>query len=178
METKKRFRPHELRTLLAVLFVAIVLGGAVGFYWGLDMVRQYAHAVNQQLADADKSGDQIQELQSLRNQLSQSTALIEQANLMFATPTTYQSQAINDIENAANAAGVDVASTNFSDSEASTLSVTLNQPVQYGQFIQFLTNIEGNLPKLQVTSLVINQSSNPNAGTINVGEIKIKVAVR
>lgn len=174
---KKSFRPQNLRTLLAVLFAALFLGGSVGFYWGLDVVKQYAAEVNQLLADADASGQQINQLQTLKTKLDSNTSMVDKANQVFSTPSSYQAQLLGDIRNAAGSAGVTIESTNFSDDPATpyTATVKLRNPVAYTRLIDFLNNIEGNLPKLQISSLTVGPATGSN---VTVGEIKIGIAVR
>jgi len=180
MQPKKQFRPANLRTLLGFLLVVIVLGGSAIFYWGLGLVRDYATEVNQTVVDADASANQIQELQTLKAQLAQSNSLVEKANQLFSTPDAYQARALSDVTNYANAAGLSIANTS-SDGEstpgAHTLTVTFKNPVSYSKLITFLSNVESNLPKLQVSSLSLNRSGG-GADSVSVSEIKIDISVR
>ena len=181
MDTKKQFRPQNLRTLLSVLFVIIFLVGGAGFYWGLGIVRQYALDVNQRIADSEASGTQVQQLQSLKTRLAEKAPMIERANQFFSTPAAYQSQLSSDIGVAANSAGLSVASTVFGDinsPEAYTVTITLGKSVTYTKLIQFLSNIETNLPKLTVTSINLSRTAGGDKDSITVGEIKIDIGVR
>lgn len=179
MDNKKPFRPQNMRTLLTTLLVIAFVGGGAAFYWGLGLVREYATTVNQRLVDAKASGEQVQALQALKSQLNQSTTLVDKANLLFATPDTYQAQVLNDIRRHADAAGISVTTTNFSPAGEGTPSVTiaLRQPVTYTQLITFLSNIESNLPKLQVSSISLGTGTS-GSNSISVGDIKIDIAVR
>lgn len=177
MKQKQTFRPANLRSLLVVLLSVIILGGSALFYVNLTAIREYASEVNQTIADANASSKQLQGLQTLKNQLSQSTALIDKANQLFTTPDAYQSQALNDIKRYADAAGIAITSTTFSDSGHS-VTVALKNPVAYTRLITFLANIESNLPKLQVSALSLDPPDNGSPSSVKVNDIKIDISVR
>lgn len=178
MKQKPQFGPQALRTILTVLFSVIVLTGGYFFYWGLGEIRDYSEQVNQQLANADASGQQIEKLQSLKQQLAQSTVLVEKANQLFAAPGTYQSQALADIESYARSAGLSIASTAFEKDAATTVTVKFNSPIAYSKLITFLTNIESNLPKLKVSAVSLDRPERGGVGNVQVDDIKIDVSVR
>jgi len=177
MQPKKQFRPANLRALLGVLLAVIILGGAALFYWGLSAVRDYAGEVNQQITNAQGSSKQLDDLRLLKSKLAQSSSLIEKANQMFSTPEAYQAQALTDIKRHADAAGLTITSTSF-EADSSTATVTLRDPVSYTRLITFLSNIESNLPKLQVSSLTLAPPDNGNSGNVKTSEIKIDISVR
>ena len=177
MKPKKQFKPQDLRTLLSLLLAIVVIGGAAVFYFGLGMLRDYSTQVNQELANANGSGKQIEELQVLKNQLSQSNSLITKANELFATPANYRSRTLTDIKNYADAAGISIESTNFESDTTHTVTVTLVQPVNYSKLIVFLNNIESNLPKMQVQSISLQRIEGGSADSVKVGPIKIDVSV-
>ena len=181
METKKQFKPQNLRAIIATLLVILLLGGGAAFYWGLGVVREYAVEVSHRLADADASGKQIQELQTLKGQLAQSNTLIEKANQLFATPGSYQSRVLADLKSYADASGLSIANTSFSDSAATgvySITISLKQPVSYSGLIAFLNNVESNLPKLQVSSIALGQAGAGGADQVKTGDIKIDISVR
>ncbi len=178
MKPKRQFQAQDLRTILSLLFFVILAGGGAIFYMGLGIVRDYSEEVNQQLANAEASGQQVEKLQSLKSQLTQSTELVSKAQQLFSTPDKYESQALTDIKNYADAAGVTVASTTFDRNAAHTVTVRLASPTSYSKLITFLTNIESNLPKLQVSSLSLSRSDNGAPDSVKVNEIKINVSVR
>lgn len=181
MKPKQQFKPQNLRTLLAILLALLLLGGGAAFYWGLGIVRDYSVEVSHRQADADASGKQIQELQLLKTQLTQSNSLVEKANQLFATQDSYQSQLLKDVEAYAAAAGLSITNTSLSDGASTgvhTLTVTFNEPVSYSSLITFLTNIESNLPKLQVSSIALGHVDGNKPDSVKTGEIKIDITVR
>ena len=180
MKAKKTFKPQNLRSLLVTLLILIVLAGGGLFYLGINYVQEYAVEVNHRLLDAEASGKQIESLQALKAQLSESNSLVEKANALFSTPANYQTQALTDIKNYADAAGVSVGSTTFADAGSGTyaVTVTLKQPMSYSKLIHFLDAIESNLPKMQVTSIALGRVDGGEADSVKAGEIKIDISVR
>ena len=180
MADNKSFSPQHLRSILSFLLVVTVLVGGALFYFGLDMVRTYAVSVNQRLEDANASDKQVGQLQVLKNQLAQSESLIAKADKMFATPDTYQSQSLSDIQNYANKAGIQIASTGFENSEngSYTVVVKLTNPTSYSKLVQFLALTESNLPKMQVSSIALKHIPNSDGDTVETGDIKINISVR
>lgn len=179
MKPNKQFKPQGLRTLLSVLLVVVALGGGALFYLGNTFVGDYAVEVNHRLADAEASGKQIEELQMLKSQLAQSNSLVSKADKIFATPENYQSTAITDLENYAEAAGVVITKTVLDNARTGRYSITvrLQQPVSFSRLIGFLNNIESNVPKMQVSSIKLGPGTN-GSNSISTGDIKIDVSVR
>lgn len=178
---KKKFKPQSLRTLLSTLFFILLLGGGAGFYFGISTIRAYAVEVNNRLADADASGKQIEQLQALRERLSQSTSLIEKADLLFATPASYQSQALTDLKRYADSTGLSITNTAFSDPAENgvySVTITLQQPVTYNSLVTFLSNVESNVPKMQVSSIELGPAGSGGAARVKTGDIKIDISVR
>ncbi|MES2630572.1 MAG: GspMb/PilO family protein [Patescibacteria group bacterium] len=177
----KTFKPQTLRGILIFLLAVVVIGGAGLFYLGLGEVRKFAVEVNHSIADAEASGGQFDSLQALKQQLSQSEALIAKANQMFATPDTYQTQAITDISTYATAAGLTVTKTSFDeqvDGASRTMTVSLRSPVSYSKLIQFLDGIESNIPKMQVSNIAVSHVAGGGADLVAVDDIKIMIATR
>jgi len=181
MAIKKAFQAQGLRALLATCIGLIIIGGGTLFYFGLEFVKEYSTEVNHRLADAEASGQQIQQLQTLKGQLAQSESLVNKVNQLFATPGNFQSQTLTDLKNYANQVGFSIASTEFSNPETTgtyVVSLNLGGNVTYPKLIQFLTLIESNLPKMQVASISLKHKPGGNAEAVQVGTIKINVSVR
>jgi hypothetical protein len=175
------FKPQSLRALLLVVLVMVIAGGLGLFYLGLNEVRTFAVEVNHSIADAEASNGQVQALQNLKGQLAQSEALIAKANQMFATPANYQNQAITDTRNYAAAAGLSIAKIDFEPAVpgvSPTMTVGLKAPVSYSKLIHFLDNIEGNIPKMQVTSIGVSHVNGGRSDSVTVDDIKIMIATR
>lgn len=181
MKPTQQFRPSNLRAALSVLLVVITVGGGALFYWGLSVVREYTVAVNQRSADAVASSKQVQELQVLKNQIAQSDSLISKANQLFSTPSSYQAQVLNDVRTYAASAGLTIANTSFpnpAETGTHSIVITFRSPVSYSKLITFLNNVEGNIPKLQVSEMTLGHVNGGNADSVRLGETKIQIAVR
>ncbi len=181
MAPKKTFKPQSLRTILFVALLLIIVGGGGLFYLGIEDIRTYAIEVNHAVADAKASGTQVQELQALKGQLTQSEQLIGKAGQMFATPANYQSQAIGDLRNYAAASGVSITKTSFEPEvpgPTRTMTVSLQTPVSYTGLIKFLDGIEGNIPKMQISNISLSHVAGRGADVVNVEDIKLTIAVR
>lgn len=181
MAAKKAFNAQGLRAVLAFLLVAVVLGGACLFYLGLNTVKDFSIQVNHTLKDADASSAQVTQLQLLKGQLSESESLIAKADSFYASPANYQAQASGDLKNYANQVGLSIASIDFDDPVTTgnySLSLTFKEPVNYSKLVQFLGLVEGNLPKLQVSTISLKHKPSGGADDVEVDTIKINVAVR
>lgn len=179
---KKPMRAASLRSFLVAVIIILLLVVAGGFYLGFQQVRSFAVEVSHSVADADASGKQIEELQVLKKELEERESLVTKANKLFATTDNYQSQALSDVQKYAQVHGVTILNTNFEgDVEGSTshtFVITLQSPVAYTKLLQFLDAIEGNLPKMQVTSVSLGHTTGGAANEVTTEAIKIGISTR
>lgn len=180
MARNTSLKPQGVRTLLSVVLAIAIVGGGALFYLGLTTVKEYSAQVNNRLIDADASEAQVRQLQLLRQQINQNETLIAKADRVFSSPSDYQAQSLNDVRSYANQTGVSIRSIDFEDPSSGSYSMTvrLNSPVNYQSLIRFITLIEGNLPKMQLTSIDIKRGTSSAKDSVTVNEIKIKVSVR
>jgi len=183
-------RVTSARNFLAFLLVLVVIGASAGFYFGLQLVKAYAVDVSHLTVDANASGKSVEQLSALKQQLSEKETLISKANKLFSTPTTYQTQTLKDVSKYAADAGLSIASidseseqdaagpTTTSTSANYSETITLNSPVSYAKFLQFLDAIEGNLPKMQITGISISRPINQSGDQITTKAITITVATK
>lgn len=177
------------RNILAITLVVVVIGAAVGFYFGLQIIKSYALEVTHAVADSHASGDNIQELSQLKQQLTAGQSLVAKADALFSTPATYQTQALKDISKYANEAGISISSIDSAKAADgangapaitpdSSEVITIQSPVSYTKFLQFLDAIEGNLPKMQITGITIGRPANPSGDLITTDKITVTVSTR
>lgn len=178
MKKDRRFKAQNLRSLLSLLFVIVLLAGGALFYLGLNEVRDYSKEVNQQIANAEASEKKVTQLQNLKNRLAESNQLVDKANQLFSTPNNYQARALADIERYASVAGLSTTGTSFGDQASTTVTVKFQSPVSYRKLLTFLSLVESNLPKMQVTSINLGYPDDGNPENVRVGDIKINVSVR
>lgn len=173
------------RNILATVLVIIVLGAAAGFYFGLQMIREYSVEVSHTVTDSNASGNSITQLSQLKQQLATGQPLVAKADQLFSTPDTYQTQALKDISKYAAQSGVSISSIDSAKADTTTAGataysevVTIQSPVSYAKFLQFLDAIEGNLPKMQITGITIGRPTDETGDQITTDKITITVAVR
>lgn len=178
----KGMKATSMRNALSVLMVLMILGATGGFFYGLEQVRTFAVEVSHTTADAKASGEAVEKLQELKQSLADSSSLVKKADQLFIAPANYQSQALKDLQRYASRSGVTIDKTDFanntSTSTGRTFSLTLQSPVKYNNFIHFLDALEGNLPKMQISSITLSRASSQNADEINVDDIKITIATK
>jgi len=181
----KKLNATTIRNALAFLLVVIVLGSGVGFYFGLQLIKSYAVEVSHAVSDSNASAKNIDQLSQLKQQLATGQALVAKADALFSTPDTYQTQALKDISKYAAESGVNISSIDSSSQAAATgvssaysETVTLQSPVSYMKFLQFLDDIEGNLPKMQITGITIGRPTNPSGDLITTEKITVTVSTK
>jgi hypothetical protein len=189
----KKFNSITMRNILSFLMVLLVLGAGVGFYFGLQFIKTYALDVSHTVSDASASRKNVEQLGVLKQELVERSTLVTKANQLFATSDTYQLQSLKDIQKYASDAGITITNTEFDKDVAPTgaatpptatvsgthsVLVTLQSPVSYAKFLQFLDAIEGNLPKMQITGVSISRPNNASGDQISSDKLTITVATR
>lgn len=184
----KKMPATQTRNILATTLVIVIIGAAVGFYFGLQIIKSYALDVSHAVADSHASGTNVQDLSLLKQQLADGQGLVEKANELFATPATYQTQALKDITKYANESGISISSIDSAKSADQTTGaaatpdysevITIQSPVSYAKFVQFLDAIEGNLPKMQITGIAIGRPTIPSGDQITTDKITVTVSTR
>jgi type II secretory pathway component PulM len=181
MAASKMFKPQSLRSILILLLILAIAYGAGVFYIGLKEVSRFSEEVNHSIADAEASKTQIQRLQTYKKQFSESDASIVKANQVFATPEGAQTQANTDIRNYAAATGITLTKVTFDPTTPGTnpsVTIGLRSPVPYAKFIEFLDNMERNVPKLNVSDIGIERVASSTSDSVTVNDIKITIATR
>lgn len=181
----KRERPGgaaKLRGLLTLLFILVIAGGVGLYFLSLDRLKDYAAEVSNKVIDSEASSKQVQQLQTLESQLSQSDGLISKASDIFATEGNFQSQAVRDIRRYAQLTNLTVRTTTFNESTSAPNSrsfiVEIESPVPYQNFIRFLKGIENNIPKMEVSELKISRSASGASGQIDIDELTMVIYVK
>ena len=168
----------------------VIAGAAAGFYFGLQTIRTYALDVSHTVSDANASGKNVEQLSELKQALADREPLVAKANSLFATEATYQSQVLKDLQKYASDAGITISNTSFDKQSASdtapiasavtseSVVVTVSSPVSYARLMKFLDELEGNLPKLQVTGISLSRPANATGDLVATDKITITVATR
>ncbi|MDB5179683.1 MAG: hypothetical protein JWN12_315 [Candidatus Saccharibacteria bacterium] len=173
------------RNILATTLVIVIIGAIVGFYFGLQLIKAYALEVTHTVTDSHASGQNIEELSKLQQQLAAGQSLVAKADALFSTPATYQTQALKDISKYASDAGISISSIDSAKPATGAAAtpdyseiITIQSPVSYAKFLQFLDAIEGNLPKMQITGITIGRPTIPSGDLITTDTITVMVSTR
>lgn len=186
MKKSGPIKAATVKKILSFMMVLIIVGSAAGFYFGLQIIKDYAMEVSRTVQDSNASGTNIEQLSELKTALAEREVLVAKAATLFATKDNYQSQSLKDIQKYANVAGLTISSTEFDTPPVvgappaanQSVVVTLQNPVSYTKLITFLEAIEGNLPKMQVTGVNLSRPPSSTADTIVTDKITITVATR
>jgi len=185
---KKGMTASSFQKLLIFLVVVVIALTAAGFYYGFTEVRKLAVQVSNTVEDSLASGDQIDELRRLQQTLAQSDTLVQKANRMFTTESSFTSDAVRDLDRYASVSGVAIVDRAFPataeiagvqpGSTDRFIRLSLTQPTSYAQLLRFIQLIEGNLPKMQLHTITIARPDAPRGDAVNVSELIIRVSVR
>jgi hypothetical protein len=185
MKNNKKMKAVTTRNILATTLVIVIIGAAAGFYFGLQIIKSYALEVTHATTDSHASGQSIGQLSKLQKQLTAGQGLVTKADALFSTPATYQTQALKDISKYASNAGISIASIDsaapggaVATTPAYSEIITVQSPVSYAKFLQFLDAIEGNLPKMQITGISIGRPAAPSGDMITTDKITVTVSTR
>lgn len=193
---KKELTAIGLRNgLIAIVLILFAAGGG-GFYLAYNGLADYAQEVADSIAQADASKQTASSLSNLKIALLQQQDIATLAGNLYTPSSTWQAQAIKDIGTYAAASGISISdykigqqadttttttpSTNPTPAPNSNtsqqLTIQLTAPVSYRGLLNFVTNIQNNVPKMQVLGLDLARTT--NAETIAISSITIGVYTR
>lgn len=164
----------KLRYVLIALIVVLVAGFGAGAWWVQGMLADKVRETDHAKTDADLSATELQQLKQLDKQLEDQQDVVERAKQIAATSAQYQyqDQVIKDVSDYAARYGIQVNTFDFSTTNKNAtavngakktpFTVTLRGPLSYTTFMSFLRDLEGNLTKIQVTSLTLAPDKDPN----------------
>jgi len=194
-QTHTKLTPVGLRFMLAFVMLVIVGAAVTGFIYSYRQLDTYAIEVSHKKADDTASSNSLQVLQTTKTELAANQQAISRAQSITATGELPQFVAIQDVK--AYAARNDLALqsidfvTSASQTPTATSSTTTTTPTQavptgaqsvdlsisfvgevnYKDYLQFLSDIEHNIPKMQVDGIKLSKGS--SVGTVNAGPLII-----
>lgn len=153
---------------MAVIVVLIIGGSIAGFYNAQIFLTEYAKEVGSKIPKSDASSLSNQAAKQIKNSITQYQPTVDIANSLFATD---QEKIIQSLGTIAASTNLSISDTKFRQPDQTELATTtlagakvnfavisINTPTKYTDLIRFLKAIEGNVPKMLVTDLVINQT--------------------
>lgn len=187
--SKVTFSARHITWLLIALiaFVAVAVGFANMQL--RTMLQDQITKTNQLKADALQGDDNLSKAKTLELYAATHAADIDRAAAVVAQAKTYQyqNQIINDITSYANTVGITILEFNFPDStqkkqpvpglNSIEVTVSLQNPIQYTKFVQFLKLIEQNLTKMQITTIDVSPDDK-TSGFITAPSVGLEVYVK
>ena len=188
---KTNMTARKLRALLMSLIVMTIAGAGIGFYFAHDVLQAYAKTVSQSVANSSASGGGIQSLENLQEELASKQNVIVKSNSLIAMTQDYQNQSIKDIDTYAAAIGIGISNYGFAAAAAaptpgaaasapasgSIVTVTLTNPINYSKLLTFIKAIEGNLPKMQISSINLTRIEGDST-SIRADQLVVQVYTR
>lgn len=183
----------QLRSILLGSLGAIILLGTIGFYFIQAQLNSFAVQVSHAAEDAATSNNDITALKTLQTRLAENEDTIERTRSIVADSKSYkyQDQIIRDLNTYAKRSNLEVTRFTFNDAGATTtksggstattkatpnptisglkstsVSITLKQPTQYKNLMNFVHSIEQNLTKMQIAGLTLNKGESNSEVTI------------
>lgn len=192
---KSKISAVNLRVILSTIVVILIGLSAVGFYFGQSWLRTYAVDVSKTVADSKASGSDIQSLKKLESELQARQSIITKANSITASGQDYQNQVITDLDKYANYADINISNYAFVAPAAAaaaptagttptattaaagsqSVTITITSPVSYEKLMKFMTAIEGNLPKMQVSSVNLGRVEGADSSSVRTEQLTIEV---
>lgn len=185
MSAIKHLTAAKLRLILAVMmFVTVGICGTI-FYFANSLLSDVATDVSKTVAEANASQNNLQTLQQTEKILESEQDAVKRAAKVTANSQNYQyqNQIINDMNEYASRAGITLTNIDFSSAKPSsaapatggaaapmtgagtptgvktvTISVTIDNPVNYVKLLRFMRSIEQNLTKMQIADISLTQS--------------------
>lgn len=182
----------KLRVILSVMVVILIGLSAVGFYFGQDKLRTLAVSVSHRIADSKVSSGDAQSMKKLQADLATRQGIAAKANSIMASSQNYQSQAIKDLDKYAADANIVISNYSFAQPNATaaakggatssapatgstSVTVTLTSPLAYTKLLKFMTAIESNLPKMQVSSINLGRVAGGDRDAVKTDQLTIEV---
>ena len=182
MKKSNKLTPTSLRTILITVLIIAIGATCYGFYKSQIWLTKYATSVGQTI-NSSKYGTMSPEgLAALEQVLTNRQASIEKAAAIVVSRANYQSQAISDLNIYAAKTNITITDYSVADTiitnstiggiTSKYLKISLQNPIKMEDFLQFLSLIETNLPKMQLTGISLSQASE---NMINIDPLTIEL---
>ena len=187
------------KTLRGILIFSIFLMiglSATGFYFAQKWLLGLAGTISQTVADSNATDSSNQSLAQLQTALNEQQSIIAKTQVIAAPLSTYQSQAIQDLDRYASDSGITISNYSFTQPAAAATSTTtaaatssvasknqivtatLTSPISYTKLLKFMNYVEGNLPKMQISSVNLGRSSTGSGDSVRIDQLSIEVSIQ
>lgn len=186
MNSKSKINAVTVRGILSTGLVLLIVMAGVGFYFAQNWLQEMAISVSHTVAQSTTSDKSVQDLKQLQDELATRQDIITKTNSIFTSTATYQTQAVEDLIAYATSSGITISNYSFPAPTASTaasstpttlVTITLTSPVSYTSLLKFMSLIEGNLPKMQITSINLGRIVGDNEA-VKIDQLTVAVYTR
>ena len=204
----KNLNAVQLRIILSIALLVLAGAGAGVFAYGYQKLGEHAIAAQEIATQAEKSQSSLQAIIAKKAYLEENADVIKRAHQLVANSQKYeyQDQIINDINEYAAKAGVQIASFTFEDSNAKVtkpssaaaaaptvtvapagvkstkVSVAIKNPADYDAILRFVNLLQQSLFRMQISKVGISKAdaaSSPNLATpVTAETFTIEVYIR
>jgi hypothetical protein len=184
---KARMSAVTLRRALVTSIILLILLAGVGFYFAQGWLHTFAISVSHTVADSRSSDTSLQALNKLQKELETQQEIITKTNAIATSSTSYQTQSVQDLTTYAGLAGITISDYAFPLSAATTpakaavpntqVTIKLTSPISYNNLLQFMSAIEGNLPKMQITSVNLGRIAGDSTA-VKIDQLTVAVYTR
>lgn len=161
------------------VIVALLVGIGFGFVQITTMLDQQVTETDHIRIDRELANLEIDKLKKLQTELEKQQDVVKRASEIVATADAYQyqDQIVSDIGSYARQNGLTISGFDFSVAAGATpapaagstspvapkpggtktsATITLKSPLPYKNFIKFISQLETNLTKIQITTITLN----------------------
>lgn len=198
-KNSQSLRATTLRAILIVILVLVIGLASVGFYFGYQWVSAFALEVNTAVSKAHSAQAPTASASTkvMQETLTKEAPVIAKLATFYASPTDFQSKAIQDITTYAQRSGLAIGDVTLGGATATTattttpvpgagaaaaptssLTVKLTAPVNYESLLKFITYIQNSLPKMQIKNITLQHSSSGKSGSVGIDSLTIQVVTQ
>ncbi len=189
---KKSLKATSLRNFLVFLVLLTIAIAGSSFYFGQQWLHNYAVDVSHKVADATNSNGDVSTLKKLQEEIDKQQAVLGKTQSLFTDQSNYQTQVVQDMSRYATQLGMPTPNFTFQSSTGTpsagapagtatnttpgnTVTVTVESPIAYTTLLKFISAIEQNLPKMQLTGINIGRAE---GGMVTTDALTIQVFSR
>lgn len=172
--------------LNAIIIILVISASIVGFCFVKNQLNEIAGTIS---SDSQKTATSKSDkvITSLISDVSKNKAVIEEVASITIPTQDYRSQVVQSISNIAANTGISISNFNFdqpvsgttsiTNVELKSITVTLNNPINFTNLMNFVKTMENNLPKMQLNG--INITRDPSSeGFVKVDPLIVEVYTR
>ena len=197
---KPQLSAVTFRLILSGSLVLITIIGVILFSLANNQMRQVATDVSHVVVDANASQDNLTTLEKIKKALASEQDIVARTSQIVAESKSYeyQDQIITDLNGYAQKAGISITNLDFSGAAGATkapaspaaptapaattsglhstsVTVTIQNPVDYNNLLRFIKSIEQNLTKMQISKVSLSRAESGSNVTSDAFAIEVYI---